>query len=975
PPLTTRSEWVKVEDLRLRDQVLRSDGSWGTVTGIYYYNTEPTKVYNLEVEDNHTYVVGGDTLGIGYVVHNYEGSFDKGVKAVTHALKDLMGGTGLLGLGPEKPMSAEARDLYNKIGEYNDQDKKLSAERSKLITEGAVTQGKKELLAKRNEFLLSVVKDPSANDVAGISDLRKSLRDVNPSVGLNKTQMHAVETWLKKTSGENGLGGGLGLFKGGMQNVANNSGIKGLILKAASEAGSSGELAHLNEKLATNKEQQRLKAIEHEAVGAKLAKAITHDFEQLKVAASEKYYNDPKANEFANQHRTDLTKSTLSTAYIANEGKQIQATNEIKHEKLKRYGQEDKIVSGILEARKQITEGESTRLKLAQEKSATDPEYLKLNAQHEKAKNAYDSLKTTVENAIRLAPEGDKGVVQLTKTLEKVRSDVEVSHKALEKRVLLIADQIPNEQSYAGRVLMQTSQDVSRDTKYTKNLEEIAKLKTQKTSDLTNTTVGAVCSYCVDTSHVDTKISALEKQNAEIFNGYKKANEKNVTEYQKVLGAEGLKKLDALVTTTLNAKIEAGFATAYTQMKDGTFPSNSIFSENNVTPVAKHQEQPNLFNPDSQVARSVNEGSPGAKRNENGMPYQSEIDDTIAQREKQGPPGKMNADTYKEALANPFQRNPDVNTLKPNELNELGLAMTKPSLYQQGENGAMSVQGAVVLDVIRKGGKENFQMDPVLQSQSEHLTTRLIEDKAKLSQDLTNGSITQEQYSSKLKNLETAYNNSDVIVRLKEFSKIKDWIFSNKGTQQLGNEISSAICRMNTNYVQGYLNGHTQMSFGEFLINKFRNADVKFNGNSAPVYDMNGFRGFETSIVNGMDSNGNRISNDFEGRVLDPKTGKMTGMVNPIPINQLSNTIQSLKPGTYVQIWWDTNLKLDKGQIIGGKPGPNHFSLAQVGQDGLLYDLNNNGERDRRDGSAKPIKYKALINPIYGIYYNPRNLK
>ncbi|EMN79729.1 toxin HINT domain protein [Leptospira interrogans serovar Grippotyphosa str. UI 12764] len=62
---------MKVEDLRLRDQVLRSDGSWGTVTGIYYYNTEPTKVYNLEVEDNHTYIVGGDVLGIGYVVHNY----------------------------------------------------------------------------------------------------------------------------------------------------------------------------------------------------------------------------------------------------------------------------------------------------------------------------------------------------------------------------------------------------------------------------------------------------------------------------------------------------------------------------------------------------------------------------------------------------------------------------------------------------------------------------------------------------------------------------------------------------------------------------------------------------------------------------------------------------------------------------------------------------------------------------------------
>ncbi|EMS84470.1 TIGR04388 family protein, partial [Leptospira noguchii] len=86
--LTTRSEWVKVEDLRLRDQVLRSDGSWGTVTGIYYYNTEPTKVYNLEVEDNHTYVVGGDTLGIGYVVHNYDQTMRDVLAKVNTPVKD-----------------------------------------------------------------------------------------------------------------------------------------------------------------------------------------------------------------------------------------------------------------------------------------------------------------------------------------------------------------------------------------------------------------------------------------------------------------------------------------------------------------------------------------------------------------------------------------------------------------------------------------------------------------------------------------------------------------------------------------------------------------------------------------------------------------------------------------------------------------------------------------------------------------------
>ncbi|MGE9025504.1 polymorphic toxin-type HINT domain-containing protein, partial [Leptospira interrogans] len=82
------SQWVKVEDLKLRDQVLRSDGSWGTVTGIYYYNTEPTKVYNLEVEDNHTYVVGGDVFGIGYVVHNYDQKMRDVLAKVNTPVKD-----------------------------------------------------------------------------------------------------------------------------------------------------------------------------------------------------------------------------------------------------------------------------------------------------------------------------------------------------------------------------------------------------------------------------------------------------------------------------------------------------------------------------------------------------------------------------------------------------------------------------------------------------------------------------------------------------------------------------------------------------------------------------------------------------------------------------------------------------------------------------------------------------------------------
>ncbi|EMN03628.1 intein N-terminal splicing domain protein, partial [Leptospira kirschneri serovar Bim str. 1051] len=106
------SEWVKVEDLRLRDQVLRSDGSWGTVTGIYYYNTEPTKVYNLEVEDNHTYVVGGDTFGIGYVVHNY-----------TEQVQRILDGKGILSEDSSKMLdSANAKDKLRALGKVNEFD-------------------------------------------------------------------------------------------------------------------------------------------------------------------------------------------------------------------------------------------------------------------------------------------------------------------------------------------------------------------------------------------------------------------------------------------------------------------------------------------------------------------------------------------------------------------------------------------------------------------------------------------------------------------------------------------------------------------------------------------------------------------------------------------------------------------------------------------------------------------------------------
>ncbi|WP_431844657.1 polymorphic toxin-type HINT domain-containing protein [Leptospira noguchii] len=78
------SEWVKVEDLRLRDQVLTSEGTWARVTGIFHYNVEPTKVYNFEVEDNHTYIVGEN---VSAIVHNYEINLKETILSATEVEK------------------------------------------------------------------------------------------------------------------------------------------------------------------------------------------------------------------------------------------------------------------------------------------------------------------------------------------------------------------------------------------------------------------------------------------------------------------------------------------------------------------------------------------------------------------------------------------------------------------------------------------------------------------------------------------------------------------------------------------------------------------------------------------------------------------------------------------------------------------------------------------------------------------------
>ncbi|MCG6153951.1 polymorphic toxin-type HINT domain-containing protein [Leptospira bandrabouensis] len=87
-----RKEWVEVKDLRVGDVLALADGALVEISHIRSYYVEPTKVYNFEVEDNHSYFVGED----GVLVHNYDiktGTVEKGdnLIKITKELNDKYG--------------------------------------------------------------------------------------------------------------------------------------------------------------------------------------------------------------------------------------------------------------------------------------------------------------------------------------------------------------------------------------------------------------------------------------------------------------------------------------------------------------------------------------------------------------------------------------------------------------------------------------------------------------------------------------------------------------------------------------------------------------------------------------------------------------------------------------------------------------------------------------------------------------------
>ncbi|WP_423201987.1 polymorphic toxin-type HINT domain-containing protein [Leptospira noguchii] len=295
--LTTRSEWVKVEDLKLRDQVLRSDGSWGTVTGIYYYNTEPTKVYNLEVEDNHTYIVGGDTLGIGYVVHNYskehEAVFGQIKKLSNDVYKVAKEFAGLEG-GTGNEVYQRAVILQQEVKSTNALRESLKTESNALNLEKNKAEAGLELNKRRNSDFLAAIHNPDSNDLPGISELRKQLKNVDPVKGFTKEQMKTVSSWVN-TNGLRMIGIQTGAGMGGSPIKAYIAGTASHITGIEEHGKLTNVIKDTNEKIAQHK-------IKEDNIGKQMIERSERAKADLVKYVQEKHGNDPRYAEVLVEH-------------------------------------------------------------------------------------------------------------------------------------------------------------------------------------------------------------------------------------------------------------------------------------------------------------------------------------------------------------------------------------------------------------------------------------------------------------------------------------------------------------------------------------------------------------------------------------------------------------------------------------------------------------------------------------------------
>ncbi|TGK86219.1 hypothetical protein EHQ23_08150 [Leptospira bourretii] len=246
--------------------------------------------------------------------------------------------------------------------------------------------------------------------------------------------------------------------------------------------------------------------------------------------------------------------------------------------------------------------------------------------------------------------------------------------------------------------------------------------------------------------------------------------------------------------------------------------------------------------------------------------------------------------------------------LSPTEKITVMTKMLDPKVVNQSANGGIAKMTESILEAIRKGGSENFTF--------------------------ADGTTENE----------------------KQFKSIKDYIFGNRDGDSNGkaNQLASEICKIYTGYVMALGNNHTNSSFSDYLIAKFRTGDISMDSNNRPILDGVGMNGYSTSITTRYDINDVKTQNNFQ--TFEISGNQPTGISRPMTDPELNQVFERLKPGQVAQVYRDTD----------ANAGGNHYYLVIKGDDGKIYDMNHTGRR-KEDGSF--YEYNLSKYPTYSVNY------
>ncbi|TGK06322.1 TIGR04388 family protein [Leptospira fletcheri] len=195
--------------------------------------------------------------------------------------------------------------------------------------------------------------------------------------------------------------------------------------------------------------------------------------------------------------------------------------------------------------------------------------------------------------------------------------------------------------------------------------------------------------------------------------------------------------------------------------------------------------------------------------------------------------------------------------------------------------------------------------------------------------------------------------------RMENFQAEKNLIFgkNEKGeykvtSERIGEQTKAAICRVDTNYMEGRVNGRFEASFGDYFLNKIEMGDILPGKQQTQglVLDQAFLTGFEkTYPLNNRDK--------LDGVGFE-EANRYTG--DPMPMYEIKNLVLSLKPGEAMQVWADTDF--NKGMY--STPGPNHYYEIGKNSKGELLYLNHTGEQMKYIDSKGKQKVLVFGQPI-----------